>query len=88
MGPALVPIAVAIASSAASAVISNAMAPDAPEMTTPESLEKGPAENQTVAPGDKAKEEALLADKEKRKKQGYLESFGSLGSMSNSQALI
>jgi len=75
MGPALVPIVTAVFSAAASTAISSAMAPDAPEQVQPESLEPQPAAIQTIDPG-KAKEAELLKQKDKRKKQGFLESFG------------
>ena len=89
-GPAAIPfiqaIGTAVFSAAATSMVQNAMAPDAPEMPgIPAATVPG---EQPVEPKATLKEQDLLASQAKRKKQGYLQSFGGLSEETNSFGLI
>ena len=70
---AAIPLVAALISSAGAVYAAKASQPDMPE---PVQIGEKPAEIQTVDTGDKQKEANLLAQKQKRQKQGFLESFG------------
>jgi hypothetical protein len=71
---AAIPIIAAVISSAGAVYAAKASKPDMPEGAQLQGEQ--PAAIQTVDTGDKQKEAELLANKQKRQKQGFLESFG------------
>lgn len=91
-GPAIVPVVQAVAvaafSAAATAVVEKNMGPDAPEMPQLPGQELLAAEEQPVEPKDTLKEQEMLAAETKRKKQGYLQSFGGMPEETQSFGLI
>lgn len=84
-GAAAIPIAVAVFSSVASVAAQKYLGPDTPD--APAMPGMAAPEEQPVEPGDNLKEQEMLASETKRKKQGYLQSFGGLDE-ANSFGLI
>jgi len=91
-GPAAVPIITAVGSAvfsaAATAIVQNQFSKDAPAMPTLPGQELVTPGEQPIEPKTGLKEAGILAEKTKRRKQGYLQSFGGLPEEVQSFGLI
>lgn len=86
--PVIQTVGVAMFSAAATAMVQNMMAPDVPAMPGAAAAGLVKPEEQPIEPTDTLKEQELLAAETKRKKQGFLQSFGGLPEEVNSFGLI
>jgi len=76
LAPLVVPVATALFTAAATAVVQKNFGPSDPEMPALPGQPFADPANQPLEPTDTLKEQELLASQTKRKKQGFLESFG------------
>jgi hypothetical protein len=86
--PLIIPAATALFSAAATAVIQKNFGPGDPDMPELPGQEFADPAKQPKEPGDNLKEQGILAAETKRKKQGYLQSFGGLPEETQSFGLI